>query len=266
MTLALRGAAFAYRPGEPVFEGLDLTIHAGEVLCILGPNGCGKTTLLRCCAGLLRLSHGWVQVDGTDIGDLDRRATARRIGFVPQSHDATFPYSVRDVVLMGRTPHLSPWSSPSPRDEELAVDAVLRVGLQAKLDHAYSTLSGGERQLALLARALCQAPALLLMDEPVAHLDLKNQWIVLQLMKRLAAGGLSVTFSSHDPGHAFRVAHRVALIHAHGRLTVGAPADVLAPKSLSDAYGIAVTTCVLRRAGRPDVPHVVVDDGGVADV
>ena len=260
MSLALRGAAFAYRPGEPVFEGLDLTIHAGEVLCILGPNGCGKTTLLKCCAGLLRLSHGRVQVDGTDIGDLDRRATARRIGFVPQSHDVTFPYSVRDVVLMGRTPHLSPWSSPSPRDEGLALDAVIQVGLQAKLHHPYSTLSGGERQLALLARALCQAPALLLMDEPVAHLDLRNQWIVLQLMRRLAAQGLSVTFTSHDPGHALRVAHRVALIRPHGRLTAGAPADVLSPKSLSDAYGIAVTTCVLHRAGRPDVLHVVVED------
>jgi iron complex transport system ATP-binding protein len=265
MMLALRGTAFAYRPGQPVFEELDLTIHPGEVLCILGPNGCGKTTLLKCCAGLLRVSRGQVQIDGTDMVDLDRRATARRVGFVPQSHDVTFPYSVRDVVLMGRTPHLSPWSSPSGRDESLARDAVLRVGLQAKIDHAYSTLSGGERQLALLARALCQAPTLLLLDEPVAHLDLKNQSVVLQLMKRLADQGFSVTFTSHDPGHAFRVADRVALVHAGGRLAVGPPAEVLASKSLSDTYGIAVTTCVLHRAGRPDVPHVVVEDAGSSD-
>jgi iron complex transport system ATP-binding protein len=260
VNLDVRGASFAYRPGQPVFENLDLSIRGGEVLCVLGPNGCGKTTLLRCCAGLLRPSSGEVLADGTDLRSLDRRAIARRIGFVPQSHDVAFPYSVEDIVLMGRTPHVAAWGAPSARDEERARDAVLRVGLHARLRRRYSTLSGGERQLALIARALCQSPDLLLMDEPVAHLDPRNQWVVLRLIGQLAAQGLSVTFSTHDPGHALRVAHRVALMRVPGRLIVGTPADVLTPGILSDAYGIPIATCVLHRAGHASIPHVVVED------
>jgi iron complex transport system ATP-binding protein len=238
--LAVSGASFAYRPGHPVFEGLALEVAEGEAVCLLGPNGCGKTTLLKCCTGLLRPVHGSVRIDGEDIHGLDRRAAARRVGFVPQSHDVVFPYSVQDVVLMGRTPHLSPWGTPSAADHDLARQAIEEVGLGAKAAEAYSTLSGGERQLALVARALCQAPALLLMDEPVAHLDLRNQATVLALVGKLVDRGLSVLFTSHDPVHASRAAGRVALMHADGRLRVGPPAAIVTCASLGEAYGIPV--------------------------
>jgi iron complex transport system ATP-binding protein len=260
MSVELHGASFAYLPGMHVFQDLDLRILPGEVFCILGPNGCGKTTLLRCLSGLLKLSKGKALVDGKPLGSFDRRGIARRIGFIPQSHDAAFPYSVHDIVLMGRTPHLSPLAVPSVEDEALAREAIQRMGLEGKSRTSYATLSGGERQLALLARALCQASGVLLMDEPAAHLDLKNQENVLRLMSTLAKEGLSMVFTSHDPGHAFRAAHRVALMHPGGRLTVGRPIDVLTKETLSDAYGVTVEPLVLEREGRPPIWHFVVDD------
>jgi iron complex transport system ATP-binding protein len=206
------------------------------------------------------LSGGEAFVEDKPLRNLDRRGIARRIGFIPQSHDAVFSYSVHDIVLMGRTPHLSPLAVPSFADEALALEAIRRMGLGAKSRVSYATLSGGERQLTLLARALCQAPGTLLMDEPVAHLDLRNQEGALRLMSQLAQEGLSVVFTSHDPGHAFRVAHRVGLMHPGGRLTVGPPIEVLTKENLSDAYGVTVEPLLLVREGRPSLWHFAVDE------
>ncbi len=237
MSLELREASFRYPKGPWVFQGLDLTVTSGEVLCLLGPNGCGKTTLLKCLCRLLDLTEGRSRI-GSHGGPLDARALARQVGFIPQSHDLAFPFTTFELVLMGRTPHLPPLGSPTARDETLALEALTRVGLDTKAHHLYSVLSGGERHLALLARALCQAPSCLLLDEPVAHLDLRNRDRVLAILSSLAEEGYALAFTAHDPAVAHRIAHRVALMHAGGALTLGSTDEVLTEAHLGRAYGL----------------------------
>jgi iron complex transport system ATP-binding protein len=259
--IRVRGAAFRFGRRD-VFSGLDLDVHPGEVLSILGPNGCGKTTLLRCLGGALALAEGSVTLGGTDIAGLDAGARARRIGFLFQQHVPSFPFRVLDVVAMGRAPHLGLFGSPSAKDMALAEQALERVGMHGVQARPYTDLSGGERQLVLLARTLVQAPDVILLDEPTAHLDVKHQMLCLQTLVALAAQGLTLVMTTHDPNHALLCGGRVALMH-HGRfIAVGAAADVVTDAGLTATYGIAMAVfAVPRRSGpgelrlcSPDLP------------
>jgi iron complex transport system ATP-binding protein len=227
-------------PDRILGRDLGFALADGEVLCVLGPNGSGKTTLFRTLLGLLAPHAGAIRLDGAPLAGLSRGAVARRIGYVPQAHAGYFAYSVREMVLMGRTAHVSPFAVPGARDREVASSSLESLGIAHLAERPFTAISAGERQLALVARALAQEPRLLVMDEPTASLDFGNQVRVLEHIRRLATRGIAVLFSTHDPDHALLCAKR-ALLLAEGRaLEIGAPREVIRPDTLQRLYGVPV--------------------------
>ena len=250
---------FGYQ-GKRVGSDVSVAVGAGEVLCLLGPNGSGKTTLFKTLLGLLPAQGGAVLIDGVDARARPRDEIARLVSYVPQAHAAFFPFTVREVVLMGRTAHLGLFSSPSHRDRDAAQAAIERMRLAPLAESIYTRISGGERQLTLIARALAQEARLIVMDEPTANLDFGNQVRVLEHIRGLAASGISVLLSTHDPDHAFICADRVAMLH-DGRLArLGTAAATITPDSLREIYGIEVA--VIRVPAGEGVERPVCVPGG----
>ena len=250
MRLEAKDLDFGYR-GHRVGSGVSLALEAGEVLCLLGPNGSGKTTLFKTLLGLLPAQGGAVLTDGIDVKARARNEVAQLVSYVPQAHAAFFPFTVREVVLMGRTAHLGVFSSPSRRDSDIAQAAIERMRLAPLAESVYTRISGGERQLALIARALAQEAKVVVMDEPTANLDFGNQVRVLQHIRLLAQSGIGVLLSTHDPDQAFLCADRVAMLH-QGRLArLGTPDEAITPESLKQIYDVdvAVTRVPMQGGG-----------------
>jgi iron complex transport system ATP-binding protein len=245
--IEIRAAAFRYGERE-VFSGIDLDVFRGELLSILGPNGCGKSTLLRCIGGALALQAGTVRLGQTDIATLDAAARARRIGFLFQNHIPSFPFPVLDVVSMGRAPYLGLFGVPSAKDIVLAERALDRVGVLHLKDRPYTEVSGGERQLVLLARTLAQQPDVILLDEPTSHLDLKNQVRSLRAIGELAAQGVTMIMTTHDPNHALQFPGRVVMMKPGGAIVAGLTSKVITDAELSATYGIDIAVL---KAPRP---------------
>jgi len=239
MTLAGSGLAIGYRDRE-VGRGLDVKLQQGEVLALLGPNGSGKTTLLKTLLGILTPLAGEPTIDGTPIGRFSAAERARRIAYVPQSHTPSFAFTVETIVLMGRTAHGNLFSAPSGADRAVAARALERFGIAALSTRPYTMISGGERQLVLLARALAQEPRFIVLDEPTASLDFGNQGKVLREMRALAASGHGVLFTTHDPNHALRAADRAFLMRSGARLAEGKVREVLTRGRLEELYGTPV--------------------------
>jgi ABC-type cobalamin/Fe3+-siderophores transport system ATPase subunit/nucleoside-triphosphatase THEP1 len=260
--LEASGVDFAYVAGRPVVHDVSVAVDAGEVVFLLGHNGSGKSSLLGCLAGLFRPTAGRVTLDGADVHAYASAARARRLGMIPQLHVAAFAYDVLQVVLMGRAPHLGVFAAPGPEDEAIALDALALVGMGDFRDRRYTELSGGERQLVLVARGLAQRCDVLLMDEPDAHLDPRNQFRVLEVVSDLARQrGLAVVVASHAPNSALMFADRVLLLR-HGRtLAQGGVVETLTEELLGAAYGMSteVVTKVVdgRRVPRAILPRRV---------
>jgi iron complex transport system ATP-binding protein len=253
--LGVESLAFGF-PGRTIGRGVSFELGAGEVMCVLGPNGGGKTTLFRTVLGLLEKHSGSIRLEGRSIESLSRTEVAKRIGYVPQGHSAYFGYAVRDFVLMGRTAHLGIFSSPTTRDHDVAGRVLASLGIAHLAERPVTEVSGGERQLALVARALAQEPRLLVLDEPTASLDFGNQVRVLERIAALARTGIAILFASHDPDHAFLCAQR-ALLLAEGRvLESGAPRDVIRPDTLHRMYGVTVEVLPLRGGGHTCLPQL----------
>ena len=225
-------------------------------MCVLGPNGSGKTTLLRTLLGLLPPHSGQILFHQKSLFSLSRAEIARTAGYVPQAHQPYFAYSVRDMVLMGRSAHLGTFSMPGAHDREVAARVLESLGIAPLAERPVTEISAGERQLALVARALAQEPRLLVMDEPTASLDFGNQVRVLERIAALAAGGISILFSTHDPDHAFVAAQR-ALLLAEGRvLALGTPREVIRADTLERLYHVAVQVVPLEGGGHTCLPCV----------
>jgi iron complex transport system ATP-binding protein len=237
--LAARGLAIGY--GErTVAAGIDLAVARGEVLCLLGPNGAGKTTLFKTLLGLLPPIAGEVTVGGRPVASLSRAELAKSLAYVPQAQVMEFAYTVLDLVLMGRTAHLGPFSAPGPRDHERAHAALADLGIADLAMAEANRISGGQRQLCLVARALAQDAPMLVMDEPTASLDLGNRLLVLERVRALKAQNYGVVFSTHDPDQARELATMVAVI-ADGRLAAyGPPEATVTGPILSSVYGVDV--------------------------
>ncbi|MDH7556299.1 MAG: ABC transporter ATP-binding protein [Candidatus Methanosuratincola sp.] len=236
----ISGLEFSYGGMFSVRAG-SLAVGGGEVLTLLGPNGSGKTTLLKCINALLKPSSGSIAICGKDIREYSRNELSRAIGYVPQSHTPSFPFTVIDVVLMGRVSYLSIFQQPSKADYRKAEEALSTVGISAMRDRTYTNISGGERQLVLIARAIAQEPKLLLLDEPTAHLDFRNQVTTLKTVRRLSREkGIGVVMSLHDPNHALMYSDRIALMRGGEILHMGDPGDIINEGTIEEVYGIPV--------------------------
>ena len=248
--IVAEGISAGYR-GRLVLHDVDLGVNAGEVVALIGPNGAGKSTLLRVLAGLLRPTAGRVTLAGDDVHALDRRTAARRIAVVPQVFDTLFPFTVREVVALGRTPHHGTLGVFGAADAT-AVDGSLRaLGASDLADRRIDRVSGGERQRAVLAMALAQEPRVLLLDEPTAHLDPAHQLATLALVRDLARERrLAVLAILHDANLA-ALADRVAVLVDGRVVRDAAPADALTPDLVADVFGPA--WAVMHRDGRPVV-------------
>ena len=223
--------------GTPLFDGLSIAFAAGELTGLIGPNGSGKTTLLKLLAGLLRPDDGQVRLEGHALGAMTARDRARRITIVLPEAPILFNFTVMEVVLMGRAPHLGPWGLERPADYDAARRALLDVDLAECETRPVHELSSGERQRALIARALAQEPSILLLDEPTAFLDLKHALEIDVILRRLnAERGLTVVTVSHDLNLAARQARRLVLLQQGRIVADGPPAEVLTPARLREVY------------------------------
>ncbi|WP_295611754.1 ABC transporter ATP-binding protein [uncultured Methanobrevibacter sp.] len=249
----VRNIAFSYND-EEIFSDISFSIGRGEVLCILGPNGTGKTTLIKCLNGLHDIDSGDILINGKNIKKLSFREISKHVGYIPQSHVPSFPFKVFDVVLMGRAPYLNLTDSPKEKDVKIANDALKTLGIENLKDKEYTNLSGGERQLVFLARVLCQKPDMLILDEPTSHLDFGNQIKLLEIIDNLAKSGLSIIMSSHFPDHAFLSSTKVAIMKDKRFIDFGTPEDVVTEENLKKAYSIDVKLIELDNKRKVCVP------------
>lgn len=239
MSLEASALAYGYRERE-IGRDIALDLAGGEVLALLGPNGHGKTTLLKTLLGLLPTKGGTLTLDGKPLAALSIGERARALAYVPQVHAGTFAFSVSEVVLMGRTARSSLFAAPSSHDREMVRAMLQRLGIEHLAARPYTEISGGERQLVMIARALAQEPRYVILDEPTASLDFGNQGKVMGQIRRLADEGLGVLFTTHDPNQALRYADRVLLLREGRALASGRASDLLTPEQLATLYGVAI--------------------------
>ena len=228
---------FRYRR-RPVLERLDLKIEDGGVTALLGPNGSGKTTLLKLMLGLLKPEQGAVRLRGRTLNEIPRRELARQMAYVPQVHREAFGYRVFDVVLMGRMPHSPFFGRYGEQDFRMVRECLEKMGISHLTERSYTEISGGERQLTLVARAMAQEARVFVMDEPTNGLDFGNQVRLLERINGLAGAGYSFVFSTHHPDHAAAIARRVVMMREGKILCDGSPRDSLTPQMLGLLYGL----------------------------
>jgi len=230
------------RSGRQILSDITLDIQPGSVLAVVGPNGSGKSTLLRCMGGLLPITRGTVTLGGKPLNRIHRTEIARSITYVPQETRLDFAFSVREIVLMGRYAHRGRFERLRQSDEEAAGQALLRADVAHLADRPATGISGGERQRVLIARSLATQAPFLLLDEPMASLDVVHALEILELCRSLAADGNAVAVATHDLNAVYRLADRVALIDAGRLLAVGAPSAVLTSENLGRAFGVRAET------------------------
>jgi iron complex transport system ATP-binding protein len=249
VTIELRNLACGYG-GPPVLQGVNLSLPQGEIFCLLGPNGIGKTTLFKTILGFLPSLGGTILIDNKDLSQLSRQELARCIAYVPQSHIPPFAFRVIDVIVMGRNVHISAFGKPGPKDYQAALEIMNRLGIEYLQDRFYTELSGGERQMTLIARALAQEPLFLMMDEPTSNLDFGNQAVVLDQILSLVGENLGVIMTTHYPEQVLLLETQVALLMGNGEIRTGSAREILTAENLEQTYGIPVAVTELDYHGK----------------
>ena len=241
MILEVANLSFAYsRNSRQVLKDVSFSVAQGDLLAVLGPNGVGKSTMFRCILGFLRSYEGSIRLNGTDIKTLDHKEIAKHVAYIPQSTHPVFNYTVLDVVLMGLTNQVNLLSEPNRQHIDDAYAAMKSLGIAHLRNAGYGEISGGERQLALIARALVQKAKILIMDEPTANLDYGNQFRVMCRISDLAKEGYIIILSTHNPDHAFLYANRTLMIYGGEIIADGTPEDVLDAELIRKVYGVDV--------------------------
>lgn len=245
MSIQVENLSFAYGDHKVLHE-VSFQAEYGEFVSVLGPNGVGKSTLFRCILGLLKPSAGQTRVDGEPITGMTAVELAKKIAYIPQSHHPAFNYSVLDMVLMGATAQLGGLSSPGQKQVQQAEAALERLGILHLKDRGYSNISGGERQLTLIARAIMQQAKILVMDEPSASLDFGNRIRVMQTVLQLTREGYCVIQSTHDPDQAYRYSDKVLALHGGRVIAYGTPRETINETLISTLYGVEVEVCPMQ--------------------
>ncbi len=252
-----------FRYGEfPVLSGVTFSVEKGELCGLFGPNGSGKTTLFKCCLRFLHAERGGVKMNGENVAQCGIEHLARLVAYVPQEHKPPFPYLAREVVLMGRTPHLGGFFGIRRRDREIAMDALATLSISDLADRPYNQLSGGQRQMVLMARAIAQDTPVLFLDEPTSALDFQNQMRIWEIMREIAGEGKTILACSHDPNHVAWFCDRAVVVGDGIVVAEGHPKDVISEGVLGEIYRgvcsvrtldgvqMVMPRCVTERNGR----------------
>lgn len=254
--LEVKNACFAYEDQRTIFKNVSFTIEKGNLFTILGPNGAGKSTLLNCLASYNSLSTGKILLEGKDINSLSPSKIAQKIAYVPQNTQLAYGYSIREFIVMGRAPHLGMFNKPQRKDYALADETIAMMNLTHLAHKAVTQISGGERQLACIARAIVQQPELILFDEPTSALDYGNQLHALRMIKRLSAEGYAIIMTTHNPDHPILLGGMAGVLSRSGNMETGSVDQILEQERLSKLYGtklqIVYVNEVSRRACLPE--------------
>jgi iron complex transport system ATP-binding protein len=251
--VAFSEVSFTHGGDAPQIRDCSFQVPEGSITAILGPNGAGKTTLLHLILGWLQPAAGRISLFGTDLRAFTSRQRGTTQSLLPQKEPTGFEYTVLEYVLLGRAPHLKPLAAPGERDIRIATNALSQTTILPLEYQSISRLSGGETQLLLLARSLAQEPKLLLLDEPMNHLDLKHRKGILELLLEWRAAGKTAVLTTHDPQTAALLADHLVLIFPGGRMTSGVFTDLFTPEHLSELYGLPIRT--FRRDGRSFIDY-----------
>lgn len=239
MKLKIKNGVFGY-PNKPILDDLNFELNTGEIICVLGKNGAGKTTFFKSMLGILSPLSGSILLNGKPIELWNRAQFARLVGYIPQARSLPFPFTVLDVVLFGRTAHLSTFGSPGKKDRMLAEECLDLLNISYLKNRTFTQLSGGEQQLVIIARALAQQPSFLIMDEPTSSLDFGNQIKIIRQVNALKNNALGIIMATHSPDHAFMCDADVAVIHEGKIKHVGHSNSIITETLLKEVYGIEV--------------------------
>jgi ABC-type cobalamin/Fe3+-siderophores transport system ATPase subunit len=241
MRLQITDVSVGYDKNHPVQRHVEFSVNSGEICCVLGPNGCGKTTLVRTILGMNPILAGSITLDGEDVTKWSAARVAEAMAYVAQKHDQPFPYAVKDVVMLGRISKVSGiGGQPSAEDYNIVENAMEEMGIRHLRDMPYSDISGGELQMVMFARALAQEPQMLILDEPTAALDYGNAVRVISKVRKLARMGYAVVMITHNPDHAFMTGANVALFTKAQPMKFGTAEQIITRANIKDAYGIGV--------------------------
>lgn len=234
--LEVKNLNYSYRDSRHILKDVSFKLEKGQLLTILGPNGAGKSTLLNCLAGLFKPTSGSILLDGKDISKLSSKEIAQIISYVPQNINSTYDYKVREYIAMGRAAHLGILSRPGKEDYEIVDEAISMMGIEKLANQSFSKISGGERQMACITRAIVQQTQLILFDEPTSALDYGNQMKIMRTIDKLSKKGFAIIMTTHNPDQPILLGGQVALVSAEGNLQIGPIEDIMKEELLSSIY------------------------------
>ncbi|TCL60878.1 iron complex transport system ATP-binding protein [Hydrogenispora ethanolica] len=247
----VQNGVFGYEREDRILNGIDFSLAEGKILTILGPNGAGKTTLLKCMVGLLKWQDGRSLLEDRPVPQIPAAEFWKKVSYVPQAKNFAVPYSVREMVVMGRAPYIGVFSVPGKMDYEIATETMASLGILHLQNKQCSRISGGELQLALIARALVAGPKLVILDEPESHLDFRNQLLVLEKLQWVATEkGISCVINTHYPENAFRISDRTLMLGRGKRYVFGETREVITEENLREFFGVRVRILPFREGER----------------